>query len=114
MGAVAGEVAEAELVVAEGYRVHLVVEEYRGRLVVEEEYRGRLEGAACHGHPEVLCLVRPLDHGHRSAVRLHSIVPAAAPRARQVRQRAPVWVPEAGLDLRFSQEPDPALVLDQD
>ncbi len=95
---------EAELVVAavEGCRGHLVVAGCRGHLVVE----------ACRDHPAVLRLVRPLDHGHRLAALLHSIVPAAEPRARQVRQRGPVR--EAGRDLQFSQEPDPALVLDQD
>ena len=95
--------AEAELVAVAGCR---------DRLGVAEGYRDRRAVVACHGHPEVLCHVRPLDHGHRSAVRLHSIVPAAEPRARQVRQRGPAW--EAGRDLQFSQEPDPALVLDQD
>jgi hypothetical protein len=70
--------------------------------------------AGCRGLREVLCLVRPPDRGHRSAVLPHSIVPAAELRARQVRQRDPVWVPEAAHDRQFSPELDPAPVPERD
>ena len=81
--------------------------------------RDHLAAAGCHGHlevavfrdlPEVLRRVHRPARGHRSAVRPHSIVPAAELRARQVLPRAPVWVPGAGHDRQFNPEPDRAQV----
>lgn len=101
---------EAELA-AVAFHGHLGAAACHGHLAVV--WRDR-PAVAYHAHPEVQCLVRPADRGHRSAVPLHSIVPAAAHRARQVRQRDRAWVPEAVHDLRFSLEPAPALVSDRD
>lgn len=76
----------------------------------------------CRGHLAAVRLVRlagcpelpDLHPDLQSAVPPHSIVPVAERLARPVRQRAPVWEPGAGHDLQFSQEPDLALVPDQE